>query len=64
MFVFFKEVLIVGGMLLGYFVGWVKIDIIGGWRFMFGFVVLIVVFVGVGMWWFFLLLRWLFLWVV
>jgi len=56
-----KEALIVGGMLLGYFVGWVKIDTIGGWRFMFGFAVPIAALVGVGMWWLPPSPRWLLL---
>lgn len=56
-----KEALIVGGMLLGYFVGWAKIDTIGGWRFMFGFAAPIGALVAVGMWWLPPSPRWLLL---
>lgn len=52
------------GILLGYFIGWWEIDFVGGWCFMFGFLVFIVVVMGFGMWWFLFCFRWLFLRVV
>lgn len=56
-----KEALIVAGMLLGYFVGWAKIETVGGWRFMFGFAAPVAALMGVGMWWLPPSPRWLLL---
>lgn len=56
-----KEALIVTGMLLGYFVGWWKIDTVGGWRFMFGFAAPVAAVMVAGMWWLPSSPRWLLL---
>lgn len=56
-----KEALIVCGMLLGYLVGYIKIDVVGGWRFMFGFAAPIAILVAAGMWWLPPSPRWLLL---
>ncbi|KAK1396802.1 D-xylose-proton symporter-like 3, chloroplastic [Heracleum sosnowskyi] len=45
-----KELLIVLGMLLGYFVGSWKIDAVGGWRYMFGLSSPIAMIIGIGTW--------------
>lgn len=45
-----KEVFIVLGILLGYLVGSIQINAVGGWRFMYGFSVPIAVLMGIGMW--------------
>ncbi|XP_068643494.1 D-xylose-proton symporter-like 3, chloroplastic [Aristolochia californica] len=45
-----KELLIVLGILLGYLIGSVEINAIGGWRYMFGLSVPIAVLMGIGMW--------------
>ncbi|WMV19123.1 hypothetical protein MTR67_012508 [Solanum verrucosum] len=45
-----KELAIVLGILLGYFVGSYEIDVIGGWRYMFGFSAPIALLMGFGMW--------------
>ncbi|KAG0557091.1 hypothetical protein KC19_11G101500 [Ceratodon purpureus] len=56
-----KEALIVAGMLLGYFIGWWRIEAVGGWRFMFGFAAPIAAVMVVGMWWLPSSPRWLLL---
>ncbi|KAL8089653.1 D-xylose-proton symporter-like 3, chloroplastic [Apium graveolens] len=45
-----KEVFIVFGILLGYFVGSTQINAIGGWRYMFGFSAPVAVIMGFGIW--------------
>ncbi|XP_055812839.1 D-xylose-proton symporter-like 3, chloroplastic isoform X2 [Solanum dulcamara] len=45
-----KELAIVLGILLGYFVGSYEIDVIGGWRYMFGLSSPIALLMGIGMW--------------
>ncbi|XP_020275550.1 D-xylose-proton symporter-like 3, chloroplastic [Asparagus officinalis] len=45
-----KELFIVLGILLGYLVGSVEINAIGGWRLMYGFSVPIAFLMGLGMW--------------
>ncbi|XP_059305171.1 D-xylose-proton symporter-like 3, chloroplastic isoform X2 [Lycium ferocissimum] len=45
-----KELAIVFGILLGYFVGSYEINVIGGWRYMFGFSAPIALLMGLGMW--------------
>ncbi|XP_060203198.1 D-xylose-proton symporter-like 3, chloroplastic isoform X2 [Lycium barbarum] len=45
-----KELAIVLGILLGYFVGSYEINVIGGWRYMFGFSAPIALLMGLGMW--------------
>ncbi|PIN05293.1 putative transporter (major facilitator superfamily) [Handroanthus impetiginosus] len=45
-----KELFIVLGILLGYFVGSFEINTIGGWRYMYGFGVPIALLMGLGMW--------------
>ncbi|XP_073024107.1 D-xylose-proton symporter-like 3, chloroplastic [Primulina eburnea] len=44
-----KELFIVLGILLGYFVGSFEIDAVGGWRYMYGFSAPIAFFMGLGM---------------
>ncbi|KAL9271291.1 D-xylose-proton symporter-like 3, chloroplastic-like protein [Drosera capensis] len=44
-----KELFIVLGILLGYFVGSLEINVIGGWRYMFGFSVPAALLMGLGM---------------
>ncbi|KAL0460360.1 UNVERIFIED_CONTAM: D-xylose-proton symporter-like 3, chloroplastic [Sesamum latifolium] len=45
-----KELFIVLGILLGYFVGNFEINAIGGWRYMYGFSAPIALLMGLGMW--------------
>ncbi|ONI00150.1 hypothetical protein PRUPE_6G070700 [Prunus persica] len=45
-----KELLIVLGILLGYFVGSFEINAIGGWRYMYGISAPIALLMGIGMW--------------
>ncbi|XP_058748755.1 D-xylose-proton symporter-like 3, chloroplastic [Vicia villosa] len=45
-----KELFIVLGILLGYFVGSFQITTVGGWRFMYGFSAPLAVLMGLGMW--------------
>ncbi|XP_062171488.1 D-xylose-proton symporter-like 3, chloroplastic isoform X2 [Alnus glutinosa] len=45
-----KELFIVLGILLGYFVGSFQIDVVGGWRYMFGVSAPIALIMGLGMW--------------
>ncbi|XP_057789924.1 D-xylose-proton symporter-like 3, chloroplastic [Salvia miltiorrhiza] len=45
-----KELFIVLGILLGYFVGSFEINAVGGWRYMFGFSAPIALIMGLGMW--------------
>ncbi|KAF6138773.1 hypothetical protein GIB67_040905 [Kingdonia uniflora] len=46
-----KEFFIVLGMLLGYTIGSLEIDIVSGWRFMYGTSAPISLIMGIGMWW-------------
>ncbi|KAF8022748.1 hypothetical protein BT93_F0302 [Corymbia citriodora subsp. variegata] len=45
-----KELFIVLGILLGYFVGSIQIDAVGGWRYMYGVGVPVALVMGLGMW--------------
>ncbi|KAJ4725743.1 D-xylose-proton symporter-like [Melia azedarach] len=45
-----KELFIVLGILLGYFVGSFQINAVGGWRYMYGLSAPIALFMGLGMW--------------
>ncbi|KAK4771952.1 hypothetical protein SAY86_013727 [Trapa natans] len=45
-----KELFIVLGILLGYFVGSFSIDMVGGWRYMYGLSNPIALLMGIGMW--------------
>eukprot|EP00268_Persea_americana_P040738 TRINITY_DN4050_c0_g3_i1.p1 TRINITY_DN4050_c0_g3~~TRINITY_DN4050_c0_g3_i1.p1 ORF type:complete len:565 (+),score=118.14 TRINITY_DN4050_c0_g3_i1:178-1872(+) len=45
-----KELLIVLGILLGYLVGSIEINAVGGWRYMYGFGAPIAVLMGLGVW--------------
>ncbi|PNY17030.1 D-xylose-proton symporter-like protein chloroplastic-like, partial [Trifolium pratense] len=45
-----KELFIVLGILVGYFVGSFQISTVGGWRFMYGFSAPLAVLMGLGMW--------------
>ncbi|XP_012573162.2 D-xylose-proton symporter-like 3, chloroplastic [Cicer arietinum] len=45
-----KELFIVLGILLGYFVGSFQISSVGGWRFMYGFSAPLAMLMGLGMW--------------
>lgn len=45
-----KELFIVLGILLGYFVGSYTIDVVGGWRYMFGMSAPVALIMGLGMW--------------
>ncbi|KAB1199053.1 D-xylose-proton symporter-like 3, chloroplastic [Morella rubra] len=45
-----KELFIVLGILLGYFVGSFQIDVVGGWRYMFGVSAPVALIMGLGMW--------------
>ncbi|KAF8379004.1 hypothetical protein HHK36_028431 [Tetracentron sinense] len=56
-----KEFFIVLGMLLGYTVGSLEIDIVSGWRYMYGTSLPISVIMGIGMWWLPPSPRWLLL---
>ncbi|XP_010261641.1 PREDICTED: D-xylose-proton symporter-like 2, partial [Nelumbo nucifera] len=56
-----KEFFIVLGMLLGYTVGCLEIDLVGGWRYMYGTSVPLSVIMGIGVWWLPPSPRWLLL---
>ncbi|CAM6093432.1 unnamed protein product [Calypogeia fissa] len=56
-----KEVLNVCGILLGYFVGSLTINAVGGWRIMYGVAIPIAVVMGLGIWWLPPSPRWLLL---
>ncbi|KAI3953514.1 hypothetical protein MKW92_006080 [Papaver armeniacum] len=56
-----KELFIVLGMLLGYTVGSLEIDIVAGWRYMYGTSVPVSLLMGIGMWWLPPSPRWLLL---
>ncbi|CAA7406352.1 unnamed protein product [Spirodela intermedia] len=45
-----KELFIVLGILLGYLVGSVQIDAVGGWRYMYGLSAPVAALMGIGMW--------------
>uniref|UniRef100_J3LUA1 Major facilitator superfamily (MFS) profile domain-containing protein n=1 Tax=Oryza brachyantha TaxID=4533 RepID=J3LUA1_ORYBR len=45
-----KELFIVLGILIGYLVGSFEIDVVGGWRYMFGFGAPLAVIMAIGMW--------------
>ncbi|XP_052149209.1 D-xylose-proton symporter-like 3, chloroplastic [Oryza glaberrima] len=45
-----KELFIVLGILTGYLVGSLEIDVVGGWRYMFGFGAPLAVIMAIGMW--------------
>ncbi|GFQ04198.1 d-xylose-proton symporter-like 3 chloroplastic, partial [Phtheirospermum japonicum] len=45
-----KELFIVMGILLGYFIGSFEINAVGGWRYMYGFSAPIALVMGLGMW--------------
>ncbi|KAF3454652.1 hypothetical protein FNV43_RR05100 [Rhamnella rubrinervis] len=45
-----KELFIVLGILLGYFVGSFQINVVGGWRYMYGVSAPIALLMGIGMW--------------
>ncbi|KAF0911037.1 hypothetical protein E2562_005424 [Oryza meyeriana var. granulata] len=45
-----KELFIVLGILIGYLVGSLEIDVVGGWRYMFGFGAPLAVIMAIGMW--------------
>ncbi|KAJ0984020.1 hypothetical protein J5N97_002376 [Dioscorea zingiberensis] len=45
-----KELFIVLGILLGYLVGSLEINAVGGWRYMYGSSVVIAILMGIGMW--------------
>ncbi|EPS59382.1 hypothetical protein M569_15426, partial [Genlisea aurea] len=45
-----KELFIVLGILLGYFVSSIEINVLGGWRYMYGFSAPIALLMGLGMW--------------
>ncbi|GAB2274405.1 hypothetical protein Dimus_009171 [Dionaea muscipula] len=45
-----KELFIVLGILLGYYVGSLEINVVGGWRYMFGLSVPTALIMGLGMW--------------
>lgn len=45
-----KELFIVLGILLGYFVGSLEINVVGGWRYMFGMSIPMAFLMGLGMW--------------
>eukprot|EP01025_Chloroclados_australasicus_P047820 TRINITY_DN5395_c2_g1_i1.p1 TRINITY_DN5395_c2_g1~~TRINITY_DN5395_c2_g1_i1.p1 ORF type:complete len:594 (-),score=43.00 TRINITY_DN5395_c2_g1_i1:306-2018(-) len=46
-----KEGFIVGGILLGYFGSYLLIEVVGGWRYMFGAAGVAAFLLGIGMWW-------------
>lgn len=56
-----KEVVIVTGMLLGYAVGYLEVDVVGGWRNMYAIGAPLAFIMGVGMWWLPSSPRWLLL---
>ncbi|MCO5611863.1 hypothetical protein L7F22_066122 [Adiantum nelumboides] len=56
-----KEALIVLGMLLGYFTGYMTVNTVGGWRITYGVGAPIAFVVAVGMWWLPSSPRWLLL---
>ncbi|TQD76105.1 hypothetical protein C1H46_038373 [Malus baccata] len=45
-----KELFIVLGILLGYFVGSFEINVVGGWRYMYGISASVALLMGIGMW--------------
>ncbi|WZZ21627.1 hypothetical protein YC2023_123014 [Brassica napus] len=45
-----KELFIVSGILLGFSVGSFEIDVVGGWRYMYGFGTPVALLMGLGMW--------------
>ncbi|KAL1197104.1 D-xylose-proton symporter-like 3 [Cardamine amara subsp. amara] len=45
-----KELFIVLGILLGFSVGSFQIDVVGGWRYMYGFGTPVALLMGLGMW--------------
>uniref|UniRef100_A0A0D9W0U7 Major facilitator superfamily (MFS) profile domain-containing protein n=1 Tax=Leersia perrieri TaxID=77586 RepID=A0A0D9W0U7_9ORYZ len=45
-----KELFIVLGILIGYLVGSLEIDVVGGWRYMFGFSAPLAAIMAIGMW--------------
>eukprot|EP01018_Ginkgo_biloba_P028636 Gb_26716 [translate_table: standard] len=59
-----KEFFIVLGMLLGYVVSNLAVDVVGGWRYMYGVSTPIAVIMGIGMWWLPPSPRWILLRVV
>nr|GMC60864.1 D-xylose-proton symporter-like 2 [Ipomoea batatas]GME11726.1 D-xylose-proton symporter-like 2 [Ipomoea batatas] len=56
-----KEFLIVFGMLLGYTVGSLMVEVVAGWRYMYGVSVPISIIMGIGMWWLPASPRWILL---
>ncbi|KAL8216568.1 hypothetical protein R6Q57_023405 [Mikania cordata] len=56
-----KEFFIVMGMVLGYVVGSLLVDIISGWRYMYATVIPFAVVMGTGMWWLPASPRWILL---
>ncbi|RAL42037.1 hypothetical protein DM860_017763 [Cuscuta australis] len=56
-----KEFLIVFGMLLGYTVGSLLVEVVSGWRYMYGISVPLSIFMGIGMWWLPASPRWILL---
>ncbi|XP_043716458.1 D-xylose-proton symporter-like 2 isoform X2 [Telopea speciosissima] len=56
-----KEFFIVIGMLLGYGIGSLEIDILAGWRYMYGTSIPLSLIMGIGMWWLPSSPRWLLL---
>eukprot|EP00252_Welwitschia_mirabilis_P008307 TRINITY_DN20087_c0_g1_i1.p1 TRINITY_DN20087_c0_g1~~TRINITY_DN20087_c0_g1_i1.p1 ORF type:complete len:425 (+),score=75.35 TRINITY_DN20087_c0_g1_i1:48-1322(+) len=56
-----KELLIVMGILIGYLVSSLEIDVVGGWRIMYELSIPFSVIMGVGMWWLPSSPRWLLL---
>ncbi|KAL1224976.1 D-xylose-proton symporter-like 3 [Cardamine amara subsp. amara] len=56
-----KELFIVLGILLGFSVGSFQIDVVGGWRYMYGFGTPVALLMGLGMWSLHASPRWLLL---
>lgn len=56
-----KEFLIVFGMLLGYTVGSLLVEMVSGWRYMYGISIPLSIFMGIGMWWLPASPRWILL---
>ncbi|CAM6100319.1 unnamed protein product [Calypogeia fissa] len=56
-----KEGFIVVGILLGYLIGSLEIEAVGGWRVMYGMAAPIAVIMGLGMWWLPASPRWIIL---